>query len=340
MLRAAAAEVATRHAARLATSSLHGVFAVNKPPGISSAGLLDYLKRNIGLDSACFPFSEHFAREQNLRIPGTRLRRQRSMSQLRVGHGGTLDVEASGVLLVGINNGCQRLDSFLKGGKTYLANNCLGVETDSRDAEGHILKLSDTHDVTHKMINDALPQFVGRIQQKPPVFSAIKMGGKRLYEYARQGLDAPEEIKARTVLVDQITVTHFENPGRETSGRRVALPSEVSKYFAQGRYVWDGVRDMRVGEEMMGSANDPRLAKFQMFVRSGGGVYVRSLVHDLGMAVGCGATMLSLVRVSQGPLRLGRDTIDAEDLPYTDRVIRAMQHAESVIGRDEGLDQG
>ncbi|KAJ2238769.1 hypothetical protein GGH98_006425, partial [Coemansia sp. RSA 454] len=94
MLRAAAAEVATKHA-RLATSALHGVLAVNKPPGISSAGLLDYLKRNIGLDSSCFPFSEHFAREQKLRAPGTKLKRPHSMSQLRVGHGGTLDVEAS-----------------------------------------------------------------------------------------------------------------------------------------------------------------------------------------------------------------------------------------------------
>ncbi|KAJ2228620.1 pseudouridine synthase pus4 [Coemansia sp. RSA 518] len=293
MLRAAAAEVATKHA-RLATSALHGVLAVNKPPGISSAGLLDYLKRNIGLDSSCFPFSEHFAREQKLRAPGTKLKRPHSMSQLRVGHGGTLDVEASGVLLIGINRGCKHLDKFLKGGKTYLANNCLGVTTDSRDAEGHILNLSNTKHVTHEMLDGVLPQFVGSIQQTPPVFSAIKMGGKRLYEYARKGQSAPEEIKARTVLVDQITVTHFENPGHETSGRRVALPRGVSEYFAQGRYVWDG-GDMRVGEEMMSNVNDPRLAKFQMFVRSGGGVYVRSLVHDLGMAVGCGATMLSLI---------------------------------------------
>ncbi|KAJ2830021.1 pseudouridine synthase pus4 [Coemansia erecta] len=346
MLRAASNADATTHAIEKLTAACiahRGIFAINKPPGISSAAVLHYFKRNIGLTTACLPFPAYFEREQKLRIAGTKIWRRLCARQLRVGHGGTLDVEASGVLVVGVNRGCKLLGTYLSGQKVYVAESALGVATESRDAEGRITGVGDASGVRGDALARVKGGFLGRVEQRPPVFSALKVEGKRMYEYARRGVDVPKPVVARTVVIDNIEITYFENPSLgERSGQRVALPEPVRKYFSSGRYAWsaaDCVGDAQVPRVMQRGAlmekfvNDPALARFQMVVQSGGGMYVRSLVHDMGEAIGCGATMLSLVRLSQGPMRLGRDTIDVEDLPYVDRVIDAMRHADSVINK-------
>ncbi|KAJ2321769.1 pseudouridine synthase pus4 [Coemansia sp. RSA 2704] len=336
MLRAAAAEVAAKQATtRLADAaqSLSGLFAINKPPGISCAGLLDYFKRNVGRSHDAIPFAEHFEREHQLRQSGKKIFRRRYALALRVGHGGTLDVEAAGVMVVGINRGCKQLGAYLSGSKTYLANARLGASTDTQDAEGLVVGTGDAAAVTAEAVEAVLPQFTGRISQQPPMFSAVRVDGKRLYEYARGGKPAPVPVRPRAVDVHSLRMTYFSNPALgQRSGQQVALPPRVADYFAEGRYRWNpDAPEMRVGHTMAPYAHDPRLPALQLFVRSGGGVYVRTLIHDLGALMGCGATMVSLVRLAQGPFRVGRDTIDAEDLPYIDRIISAMRHADGVI---------
>ncbi|KAJ2781296.1 pseudouridine synthase pus4 [Coemansia javaensis] len=343
MLRAAAAEVAAQQAtARLAgaAASLSGIFAVDKPPGISCTGVLDYFKRNVGRGAAGVPFAEHFERERDLRRTGEKIRRRRCSLALRVGHGGTLDVEAAGVLVVGIGRGCKLLGGYLAGGKAYLATARLGAATDSCDAEGRIVSVASAAAVTGAALQAAIPRFVGRIQQRPPLYSAIKVDGKRLYEYARGrggsgGASAPPAIEPRWVDVGSIKLLCFENPAlAQCVGRRVALPAQYADYYAGGRYRWSaGAGEVRVGAPMAPFANCPHLPHFQMLVRCGGGVYVRSLVHDLGAAVGSAAAMVSLVRMSQGPLLLGRDTVGVDDLPHIDRVVEAMRHANATIER-------
>ncbi|KAJ1953315.1 pseudouridine synthase pus4, partial [Dipsacomyces acuminosporus] len=202
MLKAAAAEVAARQtSARFlkTVSSMNGIFAVNKPPGISCTGLLDYFKRNIGRGIDAMPFSEHLRLEKELRRSGKKIYRRRYPIEMRVGHGGTLDVEAAGVLVLGINKGCKLLHGYLSGGKSYLATGRLGVDTESFDAEGRITRIRECSRVTTEMIEQAVPSFEGEILQTPPIFSAIRMDGKRLYEYARSGDAAPVEIKPRKV---------------------------------------------------------------------------------------------------------------------------------------------
>ncbi|KAJ2716536.1 pseudouridine synthase pus4 [Coemansia spiralis] len=342
MLRAAAAEVTAQQAgARLAAAaagSLSGVFAVNKPPGISCTGLLDYFKRNVGHGRECVPFAEHFARERGLRRSGHKILRRKCAIQLRVGHGGTLDVEAAGVLVIGINNACKQLTTYLAGEKSYLATARLGVATDSYDAEGKITAVGGAATVTGEALQAAIPRFVGDIMQAPPVYSALRVNGKRLYEYARSGEPVPLDIKQRQVNVKGIRLLHFAHPATgQQLGTRVALPAQYDDYYTSGRYAGgsnDTAGELQVGAAMAPFANCPALPQFQILIQSGGGVYVRSLVHDLGVAVGSHATMTSLVRMAQGPFRLGRDTISVDDLPYIDRIVDAMRHTSAAIARN------
>ncbi|KAJ2492327.1 pseudouridine synthase pus4 [Coemansia sp. RSA 2050] len=341
MLRAAQDVAARQAVMRLYSgdaSALHGVFAVNKPPGISCAGLLDYFKRNITKGADSMPFSEHFDRERALRARSDTLnkkaRRRFVPSNIRVGHGGTLDVEAAGVLVFGINNGCKQLSEYLGGGKSYLATGLLGVATESYDAEGNVSRLAETATIAGAKIQEAIAQFIGNIMQRPPIYSAIKLDGKRLYEYARGGENIPTEVLPRKVTVSDVKLLYYENQGTgEKIGRRVMLPADYAHYYTAGKYEWQQQLVGRpvVGQPLLPFANQPTAPKLQLLINSGGGVYVRSLIHDLGQAVGSAATMVSLVRMSQGPLRLDRDTIKPEDLVYLDRVKEAIHHANTVI---------
>lgn len=106
---------------------------------------------------------------------------------MKVGHGGTLDPLASGVLVLGIGKGTSMLQSYLEGDKQYTAACELGYETDTLDAEGKLVKTAPWCDHV-KSIQDVeaiIPKFTGKIQQVPPLYSAIRVDGKRLYEIAR-----------------------------------------------------------------------------------------------------------------------------------------------------------
>ncbi|KAJ1827919.1 pseudouridine synthase pus4, partial [Coemansia sp. RSA 2703] len=268
-----------------------------------------------------------------LRATGRKIRRPRTPLDLRVGHGGTLDVEAAGVLVVGLGRGCKQLDAFLRGNKAYVADARLGVATDTYDAEGRVTHVADAAHVDAACVRHALPRFVGDIWQRPPSFSAARVDGRRLYEYARAGQAPPVEPRPRCVHVASIDLVSLANPagGHSFGSRADALPPDVAQYYAGSRRQWaEGRGQPGVGDVLLAFANDPQQARMRLAVRCGGGVYVRSLVHDIGQSVGAAATMLTLVRLAQGVLRLDRDAIAVDDLAYTDRVAAAMRHAEDV----------
>ncbi|KAJ1720611.1 pseudouridine synthase pus4 [Coemansia erecta] len=247
---AAAADVAAQRAA----AQMHGVFAVNKPAGISCTGVLDYLKRNLGRGAAAEPFAAHFEREAQLRATGRKIRRPRTALDLRVGHGGTLDVEAAGVLVVGLGRGCKRLDGFLRGPKAYVADARLGVATDTHDAEGRVTRLADAAHVDAPRLRQALPRFTGDIWQRPPAFSAARVDGRRLYEYARAGELPPTEPKARCVHVASISLARLANPagGHWLGSRAGALPADAAQYYAGGRRQWaEGRGQPAVGDVLL-----------------------------------------------------------------------------------------
>lgn len=174
--------------------------------------------------------------------------------QKKIGHTGTLDPDAEGVLLVCLGKATKVCDMLTDSDKVYRAVMQLGVETDTQDLTGTILKKVDTSGFMEQKVMDAVMQFEGEIHQVPPMYSALKVNGKKLCDLARAGVTV--ERKARSVTIYKIQV---EN---------IALP-----------YV-------------------------TMTVSCSKGTYIRTLCHDIGQKLGCGAAMKSLVRLQAAGYRM------------------------------------
>lgn len=122
----------------------------------------------------------------------------------RIGHTGTLDPMATGVLPVCIGRATRIIEYYDRDAKSYLATMKLGVETDTLDITGEVIATADYDGVTKEMILDTCSSFVGQIEQIPPKYSALKINGKKAYELAREG--KPVEIKPRTITIYSLDV--------------------------------------------------------------------------------------------------------------------------------------
>lgn len=212
-----------RHSSRLAVqrkskavehfrTMQEGILAINKPPNLTSAQVLRNLQ-NI------FDPSEYFSpllqkQKEQSRINGNRgKRKKRLMEKVKLGHGGTLDPMATGVLIVGIGHGTKSLQRFLHCTKEYEATIVFGLATETYDIQGKVRSFAPYSNVTKPAVESALHKFRGRISQKPPIYSALRIDGKRLYEYARQEVDLPREIEERQVDVHDIEVLEWWGSG-------------------------------------------------------------------------------------------------------------------------------
>jgi tRNA pseudouridine55 synthase len=142
-----------------------------------------------------------------------RSRRARQPPQVKMGHGGTLDPLATGVLILGIGSGTKSLPQFLGCTKSYECTVLFGKATDSYDTEGKVVARKGYEHITKEMVEAALVKFRGKIMQKPPIFSALKVNGKKLYEYAREGKEVPIEIEARDVETETLEMTEWMEGG-------------------------------------------------------------------------------------------------------------------------------
>lgn len=179
---------------------------------------------------------------------------KRASGQRRVGHGGTLDPIATGVIPVCMGQATRLMEDVVGGTKTYLASIELGVSTDTYDAQGEVTERRDPSGVSLADIEAVLPAFTGDILQAPPMYSALKRQGKRLYDLARAGVEIERE--PRPVTVHAITLREWKPP----------------------------------------------IVKLE--IDCGKGFYVRSLAHDIGEALGCGAHMNALNRLRSGAFRV------------------------------------
>ena len=203
---------------------MNGFLNVNKPTGRTSSDMVVFVRKRLPKGTA-------------------------------VGHGGTLDPEASGVLPVCVGSATRLFDYIIDKQKTYVARIRLGVETDTQDATGRVVAEAPvTADAD--ALCEALPRFIGDITQVPPMYSALKRDGRRLYQLARKGQSVA--LEPRACRVDGI------------------------------EFLGDG------GEEHV----------YRLRITCGKGVYIRTLCHDIGQALGCGAHMQSLERVSAGIFRI------------------------------------
>lgn len=202
--------------------STDGILVLDKPLGISSMDAVRRIKRASGIK--------------------------------RVGHGGTLDPMATGVIPICLGRATRLMEYMLDSSKEYVGELCLGISTDSYDAEGEITHRYDPSDVTRDQVEDVLNGFLGQIEQVPPMFSALKRHGKRLYELARQGIEVERE--PRPMTVHSIRLANWKPP-------IATVQIECSRGF-----------------------------------------YMRSLAHDIGVRLGCGAHLRSLRRLRTGRFRI------------------------------------
>ena len=128
----------------------------------------------------------------------------------KVGHAGTLDPLATGVLVICIGQATRLSDYVMHQRKRYRAHVHFGTATDTYDAEGAVVFQADAAHLTAADVSSLLSGFIGTLQQTPPQYSAIKVDGRKLYEYARAG--EAVEVKARTVTIESITLLSWQNP--------------------------------------------------------------------------------------------------------------------------------
>jgi len=201
-----------------AEGGVHAVLLIDKPAGITSHDAVDMVRR--------------------------------ALHTRKVGHAGTLDPPATGLLIMGVGRATRLLRFLGELPKLYEGTAVLGVETSTLDATGEVVREMPV-DVSEQELRAAMDAFVGELEQRPPAYSAVKVGGERLYRAAREGrlLEAP----ARRVTVYAFNLRRFHPP------------------------------------------------RFDFRVRCSGGTYVRSLVADVGIHLGCGAHLEVLRRTGIGP---------------------------------------
>jgi len=131
----------------------------------------------------------------------------------KVGHTGTLDPNATGVLPLLIGKGTKLSKYLIDHDKIYKATLKLGIKTDTADITGKIIEEIDVGTITEEMIKNVLQSFIGQQEQYPPMYSAIKVNGKKLYEYARSGKEV--EVKPRSIEIYDIKLDNFDKPNNE-----------------------------------------------------------------------------------------------------------------------------
>lgn len=187
------------------------------------------------------------------RLRGAILKRLR-MKRFKVGHAGTLDPLATGVLIICTGKATRRIDELQTGEKEYIATIRLGATTPSFDLETSVDATYPTEHITKEYVEEILPHFTGRIMQVPPVFSAVKIDGKRAYKLARKGHDV--ELKAKELMIPEIELLEYSS--QEIKIRVVcskgtyirALARDIGKALNSGAHLTALVRT-RVGSILL-----------------------------------------------------------------------------------------
>ena len=208
---------------------VEGVFAINKPPDISSAQVIRSLQYHFNPSALFAPWLAAERAFRDAESKTQQRRRKDKRLQVKIGHGGTLDPMAIGVLIMGVGKGTKELQSFLECTKSYEATILFGAATDTYDTLGKVLRRAPHEHVTREKVEKALERFRGKIMQRPPIYSALRVQGKRLYEYAREGKEVPTEIRERPVEVRELKIVEWLKGG--THGYR--LPDQEAEVEAK-----------------------------------------------------------------------------------------------------------
>lgn len=206
-----------------------GIILINKPAGMTSFGVVARIRRVLSKEAG---------------------------KKVKVGHTGTLDPFATGLMIIVVGNECRNAEKYSKQDKAYEATISLGEVSTTGDTEGEITSLSDRVP-SETEISDTLMKFTGRITQQPPMFSAIKIGGKRAYRLAREGKEF--EVPKREVTVYSLEMISYKYPelrirANVSSGTYIrTLAEDIGKDLGVGAYCVE-LRRISIGERNVSEA--------------------------------------------------------------------------------------
>ncbi|KAH8116795.1 pseudouridine synthase [Phellopilus nigrolimitatus] len=348
------------------------LFGISKPSGPSSMSVINDLKRLVSasrlfIDSkyASINAEKLYTKSKDDdagedgekgkdRGKGKRRKGKGRDFEAKIGQGGTLDPLADGVLVVGVGKGTKKLGEFLDCVKEYRTTCLLGCETDTYDSEGMQVRVAPWRQVTREKLEAALEQFRGQIQQTPPIFSALKMNGKPLYEYARSGTPLPRPIERRAVTVHSLELTHwipasehtyrfpekkFSDEEREKMEKALrgveisadaVIRDEPEDLSASSK----AVEGVAIGDSADAGVLDVPPA-FVLTMRVSGGTYVRSIAHDLGHALGSAAHVVTLTRSRQGRFALGPSSNTSTPVIASDSISASAEISKENVGEPD-----
>jgi len=252
----------------------HGWLILDKPVGLGSTQAVAAVKRNL---------------------------RQAGYGKVRVGHGGTLDPLASGVLPIALGEATKLAGRMLESDKTYAFTVAFGAETDTLDLEGRVVIRSEARP-TLAELEAVLPDFTGAIEQVPPAYSALMVAGQRAYDRARAGEEV--ELLARNVVIRSLSVRVERYP--DTGAPRVSTSLDTNG----------------------------RLDEISLEARVSKGTYIRSLARDIARALGTVGHVVRLRRTRAGPFGLDR----AISLDKLDQLGQGAALENILLPLEAGLD--
>lgn len=320
---------------------MNGIFAVEKPKGLTSSHVIQMLKDIFQKLRIFADDIEQAKQKKRADLATSNLTEKRIEAKVRnttlkIGHGGTLDPLASGVLIVGVGNGTKQLQYYLgECTKTYEAKSMLGQSTTSGDRDGEVVVRAEFEHVTNDELKRAARKFVGSSKQTAPLYSALKVDGKPLYEYARNGLPLPRSLKTRNIKVHLFNV-HDDlkmDPAYKPMELTTDEDGKVVANMLALNHTLDG-SEMFFSDEFMADEKEPdsekntavkprvvdpelpprdQLPVFTATAEVGSGTYIRTLMSDLARSVESSSHLVELIRTKQSEWELGKNVFSLSD---------------------------
>lgn len=337
---------------------MDGVFAINKHSGATSRTVLDQINRILSASSVSQKSLKNLQDVRNKTLGKQRMKKWKT-NKLKMGHGGTLDPLASGVLVIGVGSGTKKLGEYTNGSvKKYECVGLLGGSTTTGDSEGELLLKAKVDHITKDLIDKTRERMIGTLDQTPPIFSALKMDGKRLYEYARDGLPLPRQIKSREVKIydldvkddslstdhDYVFIKSEVDENGKTLAEQLANNPTLNDHKVPFAKEWVDKNkdnkelplDMSTIEDSDVYENDEYRAPLLHFDATvSSGTYIRSLLSDMGRCVGSTAYMVKLIRWKQAEWELNKNVFEMSDFTNYGEAIWAPV-LEKVLNSENG----
>lgn len=261
-----------------------------------------------------------------VKVVRNNLSRRLGIKKLKVGHAGTLDPLASGVMIICTGKATKLIDQLQAGTKEYIATLRLGCTTPSFDAEHPVDATFPTSHITREAVMAALEKFKGSIWQVPPVYSACKVEGRRAFDYVRQGEEV--ELKAKELVIDEIELLDLHlpeqgivSPKAEQLLATVRNGIDIKEYGRRKQSIEDlglvpfgkqGTQDEKAEPaesespqpESQEDLSVEKVSYLTIRVVCSKGTYIRALARDIGQALQSGAYLIGLRRIRVGDFRV------------------------------------